>query len=475
VHLFWRALYGLLAAPPVDSGLVLMLKGVRAILGQRAVDALIARGEHRFAFSGWPTHQPAWINLHMSRFFRQLRRGLDGHRPIAAPLASRSATDGTLHVGCVAHFSGHLGFPPALFAAKPAAVHLTLFDAVYTGARAPNLRRLADKYVAADLDSNQGIAEAAGAINDATLDLLVNSDAKAGAYMLLDQVETPCVVQYCPGSDLLYHPRVSMQLHGQPQADYFVRDYRMFCGTTRRPFGPYMVVPFAGIYDRRDIAIGCGRPWRQREPLVVFHGALYKIARPEVLSALFELLAEDRTVEFVMAGKERAAESARIREIAARCGVAKRVRVMPPFSAMRDGSGVVSDPGWAVLKELLSRARLAPAQWPIGGASARLEAYALGTPSVHMGVRFDRASWGRPQPSVTEIPHLLVPSGTAWSKAEYQNLCRRCLHDEDFATRVVQEQTVVAHRVTDAHEWWRQLLASHELWRLDGSGRPLDS
>ena len=461
----WRAVYGLLAAPAFVGTLVLALTALRAIAGQRFVDALIARGEHRFAYSGWPTHQGVWVNLHMSRFFRQLRRGLDRQRTATAPLPSLRSPAGALRIGCVAHFSGHLGFPASLFTARPAGVHLTIVDAVYRGVHAPYLRPLADTYVATELDTIEGITRAAGAINDARLDLLVNGDTRSGAYLLVDRISTPCIAHYCPGSDLLYHPRVGLQLNGQPQADYFVRDYRMFCGTTQRLLGPEMVVPFAGIYDARDITIGAGRPWREREPLIAFHGSLYKIARPDVLSALFELLAEDRELEFVMVGKGGAADQGRIARLAAEHGVGERVRVLPPFGAMRDASGAVADPGWLALKDLLSRARLAPNPWPVGGGSSRFEAYALGTPTVHMGVRFDPESWGRPQLSVTEIPHLLVPSGTAWSKAEYQALCRRCLRDEAFATKLIEEQTEVARAAADADGWWRQLLASHDLWR----------
>jgi hypothetical protein len=465
VYVWWRALYAQLDAPPVVGLLVGLLKAVRTIAGRGTALSLIARGEHRFVFSGWPTHQPPWINLHMSRLFQRLRRGLNGHHTPASPRAARPV-DGILRVGCVGYFSGSLGFPPALFAAKPAGVQLTIVDSIYRDVRAPYLRPLADRYVEADLSTSEGIDAAAHDIDAAGLDLLLNTDAGPSGYALLDRVAVPCVAHYCSGSDLVYHPRVAIQLHGQPQADYFVRDHRMFCGTTRQPFGAYAVIPFAGIYDRRDISFDAVRPWRERDPLIVFHGSLYKAANPDVLATLCGLLAEDSALELVMVGKERASEGERIHDAAARFGVGARVHVRPPFSAMRDAAGDVSDPGWAPLKDLLSRARLAPNPWPVGGGSARLEAYALGAPCVHLGVRFDEASWGRPQPSVTEIPHLLVPAGTAWSVAEYAALCRRCLHDEAFATALMRAQTEVAERATDVAGWWTQLLASYDWWRM---------
>src|SRR5438552_2339388 len=82
---------------------------------------------------------------------------------------------------------------------------------------------------------------------------------------------------------------------------------------------------------------------------------------------------------------------------APQCGVSSRVHYEGAFESARSKSGVVADHGWSKLCSYLADARLAPDPWPIGGASARFEAYAMGVPSVHMAVRFDEASWGRPQ------------------------------------------------------------------------------
>src|SRR5688500_8509753 len=114
MFLFWRALYGLLASGPFITGIALVLRVIRAFGGQRAADALIARGLHRFAYSGWPTHQRPWINLHMARLFQQVRRAVDGAHPVATPRPPRMSGHRPLRIGCIAPFSGHLGLPAAL-------------------------------------------------------------------------------------------------------------------------------------------------------------------------------------------------------------------------------------------------------------------------------------------------------------------------------------------------------------------------
>ena len=464
-HLFWRVVYGLLASTLAVRGLILILKAARLVAGAAAADRWLARIEHAFVYSGWPVHEPVWINLRMSSVFRRIRRGLDGPHPVvsAVPWRARSV-DSPLRVGCVGPFSGALGFPPDLFRLRPAGVHLTVIDIAYEGRHAPYLAQSADAYVAGHLDTPAGIAAVATEVNAAGLDLLLNVNARSSAYDMLDRVRTPCIVNYCAGADLLHHPRVGVQLHAQPQADYFVTRNRMFCGMTRQVMSDDFVVPAAVLYDRRGIDLDAVRPWRARDPLIVFHGSLFKIARPDVLSALFELLAEDQDRECVFVGKERRGEGTRIREAAARCGVSSRVRVVAPFQSLRGEQGAVDDPGWTDTKALLQRARLAPDPWPVGGGAARAEAYALGVPTVHMGVRFEPEHWGRPQLSLTELPALLTQQGTAWSVAQYQDLCRRCLTGEVFATRLVEEQTALVRRVMDEGRWWSQLLDAYRLW-----------
>src|SRR5207249_546271 len=119
-----------------------------------------------------------------------------------------------------------------------------------------------------------------------------------------------------------------------------------------------------------------------------------------------------------------------------------QVRYEGSFSGLRGSDGHIDDPGWKRLVSLLGRARLSPDPWPVGGGSSRVESYLLGTPCVHMGVRFDPASWGRPQYSECEVPALLIPSGTAYSWDEYRSLCKKCLYDKAFADALVAEQMI---------------------------------
>jgi hypothetical protein len=436
-----------------------LVRVLAAIGGDARAQGLLSAIERRFVLSGWPHHAHGWVNLHVSRFVARVRRfGRAASAVSAAPIGAHMP----IRFGCVGRFRGLLSFPRELFDAFPREAQLHLFDIEFNGGTADYLAGVASQYVA--LKGLGAIDAAAQAINGARLDVLLSANSKADAYDLLDRVDTPCVLNFCGGSDLLHHQRVSFNLHGQPQADYFVAGRRMFCGTTGRYFEPARVYSVRGYYDPRGLTLSPPKPWPARRPLMVFHGSLIKLAHDDVLHCLCAVLADDASVDFVIMGKDSGGALARIRRAAAGYHVAARVHYEGAFDSSRSGGGAVADPGWARLCEFLSDARLAPDPWPVGGGSSRFEAFAMGAPSVHMGVRFDAESWGRSQPSVVEVPHMMVREATAWNVAEYRALCGRCLGDESFATDVMEKQLQIARELADPTRLWPQVFAAYGEW-----------
>jgi hypothetical protein len=464
VFLVWRMVLGALRSPLVVALAAALLRIASRRGGARRREALLERFESVLVRSGWPGHARGWINLYASELRWRAARGegVRTGRPETRPGPAR------LRVGLFGPFAGLLSFPRELFAACPPVIELVLFDLPYRGAGAGFLAPFCHQYVAvADPELGRGwIEDLASAVSRVGLDLFVNIGYREESYDLIDRLAVPCVANYCTGSDLLHHAGVDFQYHGQPQPDLFVREDRMFCAMTRAPFSRRPVFEISGYYDRRGLDPRAPRPrWAEREPLIVYHGSLHKVGEPAFQQCLFQLLAADSSLDFVMIGKDREDTLGRIMAAAARHGVAARVHHEGQFSAVRGADGAVPPPGWERLLSYLGRARLAPDPWPMPGGSSRFEAYLAGAPSAHMGVRLDRDAWGRRQPVVCDIPSLNVPRATALGVDEYQAIARRCLYEADFADAVAAEQREVAVRLSDDAAWWAQIRALYERWR----------
>ena len=150
---------------------------------------------------------------------------------------------------------------------------------------------------------------------------------------------------------------------------------------------------------------------------------------------------------------------------ARRFGVADRVHHEGQFHLRRNEAGEVDDPSWLRVAELLGRARLAPDPWPVCGGYSRVEAYLAGAPVAHVGLRSDEASWGRDQLMLTaEQADLGLEATTVYSAADYAQLCRRLLADEELADRVAHEQRALAERLTDPARFWAGFLGCYDAW-----------
>jgi hypothetical protein len=446
---FWRVLYRVLASPRA-------VRAGGALARRDGGDVLLARLGGLFVWSGWPHQERGWINLDASRYVQRVRRAATTRR-VAAKSPPREP-DGPLRVGVLASFSGLLTLAREHFESAPEEVELHALDLGFEGRHAHYLEPVASSYATEEL------AEAAS-----ELDVLFLVGRGRDVDEVLDAARTPCIASFSTGSDLVHHEKIDFHLYPQPEADYFLRDHGLFCGTSRTRFGDELVYPAFFLYDRRGLDPEARTPWSEREPLVLVHGSLFKAAGEPFLDAVLPLLRDG--AELVLMGRASGDDLAVVDRVARRHGVASRVHYEGSFSGTRGAHGVRDEPGWEKLVDYLQRARLAPDPWPIGGGAARVEAYAAGVPSVHLAVRFDKASWGRRQHSLLEVEALHVEEATARTPDEYRRLCERCLVDGAFAEAVAAAQATVCARVTDASAYWLQLVRAHQDW-LRRVGRP---
>jgi hypothetical protein len=460
--LFWRALYALLGSRPATAALGLFLRGGGDDRLERLLDVL--------SRSGWPHHEPGWRNLHANRFLMHAYQRSKGGAPRRR--RARAAVDGPLRTGVVGSFARMLGFSSSFFAAAPDDFQLAFFDLPTRDGTTAGYLADVGEYAAFDVTPENRRGTLGGltrAMSEAGLDLLLVLGETPLYYDILDGADARCIAFVGSGMNLLYHPAVDFHLNAQREADYFVQEHRMFSGTTGRPLCGDRVFPAWMFYDTRGIDPAACTPVSDRDPLIVFHGSLYKAYSPRWLSAIFTLMQEDGALELVLMGPDFNRRSLggpldAIRRAAAAAGVAGRVHYDGAYAPTRGPSGAIEDPGWHRLQAHLARARLAPNPFPVGGGSSRVEAYLSGVPVPHMGVRTDPESWGRPQSGSGEIPALRVDAATAFSVNEYVAVARLALYDDAFAEEIVDAQLRVARKVTSPEAYWRQVRTCYESW-----------
>ncbi len=424
---------------------------------ERAVHLLHMFGD-RLVWSGWP-FSPGWVNLHASRFAAHVEHAVWGVtlRP-ARP--ARALTGRPLKVGVLGNFHLTLGTQKPLFERVPQdAIELHLLDRWAGHSGAEYLKPYAASYRALKNDSP---AEFADAINAVQPDVLLSLVPRSIAYRTFELIDTPCIVHICTGSDLMHHPRVAYHVFTQPEFGYGIRDGRVHCAFTNQPFGDVRAYASWLVCDARDLDRGPRRPWAEREPLIVWHGSLYKLYSDRFLNVIFDLLDKHRDVRFEYFGK--GAQVKAIENRAAARGLANRVAHRGVAGFARDQRGELRPETFANLRDTLARARVWPDSFPIGGGSARFEAFTAGVPSVHMAPTADPPQGPYDDGSLLELPWLEARGGVAHSRDEFAAMTERCLLDEAFAESLVRSQDEVVAAVLDGDAWWRHMRACYDDW-----------
>ncbi len=452
-------LYALLATRTAVATLVAACRAAALVDGSVSPETAAERFQHLF-LNGWPHHRGTpWINLDILRLYWRTRERLRGGSSL--PQRRPRHRPERLRVGVLANLESTLTFVRPFFERVPGHVELHAFDLTGRDGGPAYVAPLVAGYAACDGADPGAVA---AAIERAQLDVLLADVYKANAYAIFDRITTPCLVDIGSTVQFCFHEKVSFRYYGLEQADYVVRENRLFCATSRARFSALPVYQKPLLFETRGLDHPPRKRWREREPLLVFHGKLYK-ASDAWLDTVFGLLATDAELELVVMGRGTDAELERIRAAARRHRVESRFHYEGEFRLKRNAEGVVDDPSWLRLADVLRRARLAPDPWPLGGAYSRAEAYAAGAPLVHMGIRNDRASWTQPQPAVTaDHPALHVERALAYTPERYASLCRKALYEPEFADALAAEQSALVARLADPLRFWGDILDCYETW-----------
>jgi hypothetical protein len=125
-----------------------------------------------------------------------------------------------------------------------------------------------------------------------------------------------------------------------------------------------------------------------------------------------------------------------------------------------DAFGNVFGEGWEKLRAELFSARLWPNTFPIGGGSARVEAYYSGVAVANLGLNSTA-----PYHTTVALPFLDVGDATVFDPDAYFALCQKLLYDGEFSRRVTDQQRALAASVADGNVFWKNVVQSLVWWR----------
>ncbi|WP_155887803.1 hypothetical protein [Paucidesulfovibrio longus] len=410
-----------------------------------------------------------WNNFHIDG----LRARFESKKSPFRTIPKRTPTASpALRIGVVTR-RVDMGFPECYESQFPQPHQLYLFDTVVDdGPHRPAPARPDIHCVRVEQQESyqKFIRELAERINAAQLDILILANWCPVRFNqpkrdLASLVDTPCLIGYLSGSDLIYHPKVDYSLYVQPRKGYSVKNQRLWSHFARGYVRAERCYETVFTWPSYEIKRAENPPFSQRSNIILSMNRLYKVAQTPYLTAITTLLQRDKSLRFVFLGEDNAQHLESISSFFRRSGVASQVQYLGAFSLYLPKEQLTDK-----IFTLLRAARLAPDPWPIGGGRTRIEAYSAGTPSTHM--RLDHTPttlWNRDSQKGTDLPCLELPEATATTLDEFISICSRLLYDKEAAESIVRKQYRIVDHVTSPSVWWEEVLSSHDQW-LHGTG-----
>ncbi len=402
-------------------------------------------------------------NLHSFGLYMRIQHSIHSTNPTKKK--ERNKNNHPLRIGIVGEFLPWGGKPISLIRDFPKQHSLVAFDIgknreYYTF---PERENVTVKKHTLELDYEKNISKLTNDINASELDFLIlaNFDYQEKCD-ILHGVDVPCIIHYMMSIDPIFSSKVDYSLYMLPNRNFYLQNDSLYSNYTKT-FLPSERFYELQMFAFADCSVSTVKnpSWQERENLVIFHGGVErKLAYPEYLSTITELLHEDSTLRFAFLGPgSRNMINAHFKGQ----GLANRIE---------DHGCVAANTPEAheTIINLLRRGRLAPDPWPHGGGRTRIEAYWAGIPSVHLGMRQDgKIIWERASLNQVDLPYIEVPHGTSHTQEDYKTLCKKCLYDEAFANTIIQEQYTIARHAIDSNAWWEDVIDSHDHW-LHGTG-----
>lgn len=371
--------------------------------------------------------------------------------------------NGVLRIGFVGEMVADIVRPPTLVSQFPDDHQLHVFDLAWDGnfGVLPNKDNVRVSQYDLNKDYLSTVKALTKDINDAGLDMLIVSNYYASVKNdIIDGVDTPCIVNFSMGSHLSFHDKTDYSLYAQPRKNFFLKDNRLFSVFTNRPMRGELCYPETHVFHDREIDRTENPAWEDREPQMCFHGRLAQLNSPLFLDCMADILNTDSGIRFSFMGEGDELES--ILQYFDRRGLSRQVEYLGQVDRVCG-----NDQRWRqTILAMLRKSRLAPNPWPRGGGSSRVEAYAAGVPTMHLGMVTDGANpFDTRSQTVVDVPSLTVPSATVYSIDEYKKFCLKCLFDKEFSEQVIEEQYALVNTVTDHGSWWAEVLDIYDKWR----------
>ena len=279
-----------------------------------------------------------------------------------------------------------------------------------------------------------------------------------GSYILplFDKCNVAVLLHTATTQIHLAHPKFIVQGFVQPPWPYKVIDGKIFNIKAQKHLNSFYAKDDGLMFNLRGATKFERKNLEEKTKQIFFMGNLIKLAQPNILDILYELLIADEKITFVYYGKGEKYQKI-INSFFAKYNLINQVNYKGAYTSQYDKDGNLIDDGnvYNAYNDLM-KSRLFFNTYPRRATRSCFEAYHGGVAVVHLDL--DDDVWLEKQSlNPYKGPMVLTKLGKASTVEEYKKKCIEILKDDKVYYDIIEEQDDLIQNVTDTNKMWEKV------------------
>lgn len=258
------------------------------------------------------------------------------------------------------------------------------------------------------------------------------------------------------GGHLTFNNKIQIQGVGQINNGYILSKNKLRDLKGNLVFNSIDVHDDLFHYDISDIKmISNEKNKKLSNKSMVFTGSFYKLSHPIFLNVCKEILSRDNNYKFFFYGKGDKLILNKIMNFFEKNGLDGQVFYKGIYTKLKNENGKYVDDSWEEAKKIIANASVFLNSFPIGGASATMEAFALNIPVLTMiSDNKDLTSY--------YIPSITPRSAICKNEQEYIEKALILLNDTNSILKqnILKEQDCILKEMASEEKFWERLLST---------------
>ena len=279
-------------------------------------------------------------------------------------------------------------------------------------------------------------------INKINADLLI-FNVGANLIDIIDQINTKKIISINKTSLFVPHSKIDLQTFQQPPWPYRIRKNKIYNFKTKKIIN-VNVTDKIFVYSKKNIKIK--KTNYKNKNIILWYGNLKKLADKNFIDSISRILLKYKHLNFYFFGTNKIYLNIIYKYF--KLNNVKNFKYLGVFSYIYKSKNSIVSGNLGVFKKIVSKTLLMTNTFAMHGGRYALEAYEFNIPIINFQLN-DKQWLNNQSKMYYKNESIFLKKSTASNYDEYERLIKKVIDNNEFRNRVIKNQKVLLHKLTD--------------------------